>query len=228
MANWSARLVKRLASVTLPNVFNPYSDRCDACDLPDAPIIRSANLRTSLEVAQLRGAKTIWFGRDFGYRGGRRTGISLTDEVGLDRLQRLLPEAKVRQATVGPPIAERTATVIWSVIDRMSAPPILWNAFPLHPHLSADQFSNRAHTASERRVTAWSINLLLDEVQPSTLIAIGNDAAFALTELGLPFEAVRHPSYGGQRDFLAGMERILGLGTPSSQAPSPLLDMMIH
>lgn len=211
MSSWTHNLVQRLAEVSLANVFNPYSDRCPLHDSSGAAAIRRSNLVSILSASCAHGASSIWFGRDLGYRGGRRTGLSLTDEARMHKFGELMPGARVGKATIGPPVAERTATTIWSIIERMPAPPILWNAFPLHPHLPDEPMSNRSHTANERRQTVWCIHELIEQVRPKTLIAIGNDAANALADLGLEFQTVRHPSYGGTKDFIRGMERILDL-----------------
>lgn len=218
MSSWTYNLVQRLAEVSLANVFNPYSDRCPLHDSEEAATIRRCNLASILTASYAHGADSIWFGRDLGYRGGRRTGLSLTDEARMHRFGELLPDARVSKATIGPAVAERTATTIWSIIERMSAPPILWNAFPLHPHLPDVPMSNRSHTANERRQTAWCIHELVEHVRPRTLIAIGNDAAHALADLGLEFRTVRHPSYGGTKDFIRGMEQILGLGSDEAKS----------
>ncbi|RYG88281.1 MAG: hypothetical protein EON58_20095 [Alphaproteobacteria bacterium] len=108
-------------------------------------------------------------------------------------------------------MAERTATVVWGAIRRLPTPPVLWNAFPLHSHELGDQFTNRAHSAVERRITAWTIEVLVGRLKPQRLIAVGNDAAKALGDMGFNFEQVRHPSYGGQREFIAGIENLHGL-----------------
>ena len=82
--------VSRLADVELPNVFNPYQDVCRAHDEPDAPSKRRANLTTALAAALELDVRTIWIARDLGYRGGRRTGLALTDEAHLHEHARLL------------------------------------------------------------------------------------------------------------------------------------------
>ena len=45
----------------------------------------------------------------------------------------------------------------------------------------------------------------------SKIIAIGQDAAHYASRFGLPVETIRHPSYGGVRDFRAGMARLYNL-----------------
>jgi hypothetical protein len=87
----------------------------------------------------------------------------------------------------------------------------MWNAFPLHPHVSGKPLSNRSHTARERQQTAWTIEELVLHLKPKRLVAIGNDASLALGEMGFEHEKVRHPSYGGQREFIEAMEKLHGL-----------------
>jgi len=192
-------------------------------DLDDAPAVRRENLRQVLHALKGRGTDTIWFGRDLGYRGGRRTGLSLTDEGRLAHFSRLLGHASLRRATVGLPIVERTASVVWGVIDRMPAPPVLWNAFPLHPHVEDDPMSNRAHSRIERRATEWTIRVLIETFAPKQVIAIGNDAKSALNDLGVDCTLVRHPSYGGQGEFVATMERLYCLPPTQTESQPRLL-----
>lgn len=221
--SWEKIFVDRLADVEISNVFNPYRDRCDVHDLELAPLIRRRNLEDVLRARHVMKADCIWFGRDLGYRGGRRTGLALTDEIAMFSPACQLGGATgILRATNGTPVAERTAAVVWSVINRLATPPVLWNAFPLHPHAAGSPFTNRAHTARERRETAWSIEALIDRFENPRLVAIGNDASKALSDLGFQHEISRHPSYGGQREFVKTMERIHGL-EPSVQTPHELI-----
>ena len=72
-----------LAKAHLPSVFKPYRDCCSIHDRSDAPRVRKRNLTQYLEAALDARVDTIWIARDLGYRGGRRTGVPLTDEVHL-------------------------------------------------------------------------------------------------------------------------------------------------
>lgn len=211
--SWEECFVAHLAETRLEDVFNPYADHCEACDLPDAPMIRRVNLASILEARFDKGVEAIWFGRDLGYRGGRRTGLALTDEVALlHEAQAVRSGTHVSRATHGAAVAERTAAVIWSVIRRLQFAPVLWNAFPFHPHEKGSSFTNRAHSVRERKTTAWAIEALIQRFDRPRLIAIGNDASKALKDLGFEHETARHPSYGGQRDFVATMEKLHSLG----------------
>lgn len=222
--NWEEAFVERLASFAIANVFNPYSDRCEIYDLPDAANIRRQNLQAVLDARRAMHVDSIWFGRDLGYRGGRRTGLALTDEVYMFSTGARITKAhKVARATHGTPVAERTAAVIWSVIARLARPPMLWNAFPFHPHEPNAPLTNRAHTARERRETAWAIEALVERFGNPRLIAIGNDASKALSDLGFEHVTARHPSYGGQREFVSAMEQLHGLEPMSPNAKIPTL-----
>jgi len=52
---------------------------------------------------------------------------------------------------------------------------------------------------------------LIVMIKPRRIVAIGRDAGMALTGLDIPVEIVRHPSYGGQTEFISGVHRIYGL-----------------
>ena len=105
--------VNALSELKLDNVFNPYADKCPVHDRSDAVSARRRNLRGYLKAAAEIGVDTIWMGRDLGYRGGRRTGLALTDEYHLSEMTQRYPGSDFKQATVGPALAERTASEIW-------------------------------------------------------------------------------------------------------------------
>ncbi|WP_439952990.1 hypothetical protein, partial [Escherichia coli] len=85
------------------------------------------------EAALAGGVDSIWIARDLGYRGGRRTGLALTDEAHLSAHAGLYGQLPLARATRGPAMTERTATVIWQVLRDLRRPIFLWNVFPLHP-----------------------------------------------------------------------------------------------
>jgi len=208
------RFVEQVADFSSPSVFNPYRDTCPHADQAEAPRIRRENLERALTACLRLRVDTIWIARDLGYRGGRRTGLALTDEANLDGYGSLL-EVCLRRATKGPIVAERTAAVVWQVIKSFNRPIFLWNVFPFHPHESSNELSNRCHTRPEREQCKPILLELMDLLQPTTIIAIGNDAQNGLADLGIGASGVRHPSYGGKSDFVAGLARLYGLGLPA-------------
>jgi uracil-DNA glycosylase len=212
--------ISALANVQMPDVFNPYADQCTKHDRLDAAACRRANLEMFLRAAISRRVDTIWIARDLGYRGGRRTGVPLTDEVHLESMSRLFGGLAVERATVGPAVAERTAAVVWRVIAHINQPLFLWNVFPLHPHESGEPMSNRCHTRDERENTKPFLIALLEMLQPRRVIAIGRDAQLALIQLDIKALPVRHPSYGGQAEFIGGVFSLYGVSESSLRTGS--------
>lgn len=219
------RFVCRLAEVSLPNVFNPYSDLCEEHDGPDAPLRRRTNLSNALSAALELEVRTIWIARDLGYRGGRRTGLALTDEAHLAEHATLLGGIDVQRATRGPAMAERTSTVIWNMVGRVEEPIFMWNIFPLHPHEAGDPMTNRCHTRDERAETDWALSSLLKFLRPDHVYAIGGDAKRGLEAFGVEATAFRHPSYGGQTQFVREVETAYGL---TSQATRPFAPAQLN
>lgn len=202
-----------LSSIQLDNVFNPYTDHCVLHDRPDAAACRRQNLELSLSTAVDLKVRTIWIARDLGYRGGRRTGLALTDEMHLGAFSALFRGMPVEKATKGPAVGERTANVIWRLLTRIDEPVFLWNVFPLHPHEPDDPMSNRCHTAKEREACGQFFHAIIDLLQPEKVVAIGGDAHRAVESLGISSVQVRHPSYGGQGIFVRQIEKAYGLAS---------------
>lgn len=214
--------VAMVSDLSFENAFNPYSDTCPDFDRPNAAVIRRRNLGAALAAAIDREVETVWVARDLGYRGGRRTGLALTDEAHLDAHARLLGVDTLDRSTVGPAVAERTATVIWRMLMSIGQPVFLWNVFPLHPHEHGKPMSNRCHTKAERLACRQVMVTLLDILVPDSVLAIGKDAESALADLGIVADKVRHPSYGGQGEFIDGVSRRYGLLSPQFGDTLPL------
>jgi hypothetical protein len=212
--------IKRLAARKFDRVFNPYADSCDQYDKSDAPAIRRRNLRLVLVAAMRCGVDSVWIARDLGYRGGRRTGLALTDDVHLVEHAALFGAPPLTRATKGSAVVERTATVIWQVLKNLRRPIFLWNVFPFHPHERNDPMSNRCHTREERQACRPLLTWLIDALQPKSVVAIGRDAQIALSDLEIAACQVRHPSYGGQSEFIDGMYVHYGAGALHAKSPS--------
>jgi len=114
--------------------------------------------------------------------------------------------------TVGGAVAERTAAVVWDMLENIEARIFLWNVFPLHPHESGDPFTNRQHNARERRAGEEILKQLIVLLRPARIVAIGNDAAAAVNRIteSVPVVCVRHPSYGGQTQFQRQISELYG------------------
>lgn len=207
------QFIDRLAAVRLDNCFNPYTDTCTTYDVKSAPEIRRENLYSILKALTSMSAVDLWVGRDLGYRGGRRTGIALTDEHSLSLYADHLGLPALRRATIGEPVKERTAANIFRIISSVDVSVLTWNVFPFHPFERDNAFSNRQHTKHEAIMGFSFLEEIADIVQVRNIVAIGNDAAVWAQRLGRSIHKVRHPSYGGQTEFLEKMHGLYGIPT---------------
>ncbi len=204
--------VRALSSLHFENAFNPYRDLCPIHDNANAPKLRADALLGILEVAISREIDSIWIGRDLGYRGGRRSGLALTDDIHVKNHAARWGR-KVDRYTKGQPLAERTAAVIWDVLDDIHDDIFLWNVFPFHPHEFGNSFTNRNHSPTERIIGEEFLEQLIFMLKPKRIIAIGNDAHRSATRLvkGNSVFQLRHPSYGGQNIFLSQIRELYKL-----------------
>jgi hypothetical protein len=174
-------------------------------------MIRRVNLLKILRVLEKSQAVDLWVGRDLGYRGGRRTGLALTDECSLHLYASHLGLSSLDRSTSGPPVKERTAENIFKILQIADVSILTWNVFPLHPREAGKPFTNRQHTKAEASVGFDFLQKLGELFQVRNVIAIGNDAAIWTRRLNARNICVRHPSYGGQSIFLDQMRQIYQL-----------------
>lgn len=210
--------VRRLSDIHTPNSFNPYSEVCSVYDVKDASKIRRSLLFNMLLRASKVDVDAIWIGRDLGHRGGRRTGLALTDEAhAAAHASRW--SLSMERTTKGEVTKEQTASVIWGMLNQIEDNIFLWNVFPLHPHEEGNPFTNRSHNTKERRIGEEILFNLMEMIAPRKIIAIGNDASSFGEKMSdrVPFLKVRHPSYGGQNIFIDQISEVYGVERYSVQ-----------
>ena len=207
------KFIKLLKNYEGHEVFNPYSDVCELYDKCNADKIRTTNLSEVIDSALTHGVDSIWLGRDLGHRGGRRTGLALTDESHLVSASTKW-NVKLTQATKGELFSERTAANIWNFVNAIDQNIFMWNVFPFHPHDKDNPLSNRGHTAKERDAGMEILDILVGLLEPKKIVAIGNDAYKSSIKLfpSRNVYKVRHPSYGGEKDFSSQLSTLYNLG----------------
>lgn len=196
--------VDKISSIHKRNVFNPYSETCSLYDLDGASEIRKDILYKLILAASLKDVESLWIGRDLGHRGGRRTGLALTDETQISLVSKLW-DIDIPRCTTGRPVSEVTASVVWDMLSRINKNIFLWNVFPFHPYCEKHPYTNRAHNAEERVIGEELLQDLVGIIKPKNIVAIGNDAYNSANKIFMNLEVVkfRHPSYGGKNIFIS-------------------------
>jgi hypothetical protein len=198
------RLLADVATCPTPvDLVNPLAERVDGLDRPEAPAIRSANLRAYL--ADRPGPIAVLAGEAMGWRGGRFSGIAFTSERQL--------------ADWGAPYAasslhpggwtEASATIIHGVLAEtgLERRVVLWNTVPFHPHPPGRPLANRAPRADEVALGRPFLERLLGILAPERVIAVGRVAERALGDLASG--RVRHPAQGGATQCREGLRALL-------------------
>ncbi len=205
-----SELIVRLAAVqTEPDAFNQYG----AGENP-YNAVRRANLQRYLEQIAARQSPIALIAEAPGYRGMRLTGVPMVSRrilrEGVPALGMLGIE-RGYQDVVEPGFeatqSEQTSTILWSILPELGMVPLVWGAFPFHPHQPGNPLSNRKPRASEVKIGEPFVGDLLDIFQPKQVIAVGNVGFGLLTAMGVPCVKIRHPAQGGKNDFVAGLRR---------------------
>jgi len=134
---------------TTQDVFNQYSLYANG-HVDQANKIRRVNLRLYLKQMAVLCPRLLLLGEAPGYRGCRRTGVPFTSEPILLKgiTWKICQDGKLtetytlfgvkggyqRPVDFQEIIGEATATIMWQSLAKDWPPPLLWNAFPFHPH----------------------------------------------------------------------------------------------
>lgn len=223
--------LEKLQSYQSPLVFNPWREYDTSCDIgPEAPVIRSANLRRYLELR--KQAHYLFIAEALGYQGGHFSGIAITSErimLGYHpdvEQKSVLGEWDYRRTSdENSPLLnntqklkgfnEPTDTVVWNALNRhglASFDVILWNIFPFHPYKEGKLLTNRTPSTPELDTGIEYARLLMELRPGMKIVAIGQKAATTLARYGVECMAVPHPSMGGANRFKAAVAELLGGG----------------
>lgn len=183
--------------------------------------LRRNNLQKYLEALQKRQVKVLLVGEAPGYKGCALTGIPFTDEATCFSLN----EQKYRDVyrynpdenpelfwEIAGEQKEASAQTMWEVFRRYNYVPLMWNAFPFHPHLAGDKKSNRTPTPAEiKKYGQKFIKLLMAEFpEIESVYAVGKKAQDLLSKMGIEADYIRHPSHGGKSECQQSLSRALG------------------
>lgn len=199
-------VLERLSAPSSAVVFNPYIGEDEWC------AARRENLSLYLRRMGERRPRTMLVGEAPGYRGCRVTGVPFTSEAILlaeDCPFGLFGEAAGFRGGDGRWRREASATTVWNALYSLNVLPLLWNAFPYHPHQPGRLASNRPPAAAELAAGREAVALLMELFAIEHVVAVGNKAAAALARWGIVAPKVRHPAHGGQVIFRRELAAIL-------------------
>ncbi len=227
MSTTITEFIKELQEYQAENVFNPWRDYEPGLDVgPEAPAMRTANLKRYLEMRQ--NAHYLFIAEGLGYQGGHFSGIAITSErIMLGKHASVAQKSVLgdwkyeRTSNPDSPLLNRTQklsgfneptdTVVWNALNEhglAAQDVILWNIFPFHPHKPGNLLSNRTPTPQELQV-GWKYAESLMELVPNMqIVAIGQKAGQTLKSYGVACTKVRHPSMGGANEFRAAVAEL--------------------
>jgi hypothetical protein len=193
-------MYRLLAQFDAPQVFNPWADRDPLDRLQNPAALRLRRLRRHFATP----AAFLLIGEAAGYQGCHFSGIAFTSE-------RLLLEGSIPRVTCPEratrrvrPWSEPSATTVWKCLHEfgIAERTVLWNAFPWHPHLPGNPYSNRRPSPGELRLGLRPLRAVLKRFSGARVVAVGRIAAQLLGEvLGAEPACVRHPSMAGASRF---------------------------
>lgn len=197
------RLLDKLSQRKLSDiVYNQYTDK---------DILNNLNLY--LNYLLNNNPKILLLGEAPGYKGCRLTGIPFTSGAIIRNSSHSLFREIGEQIKLREGAREITAAILWKYLeDNNKKVPILWNAFPFHPHQYNGHKSNRRPTKSEIDEGKDYIKIICEIFEPEWFCSLGRVGEMVLREV-FPDKRVvyiRHPSRGGKEEFIKGMSKLYG------------------
>lgn len=171
------------------------------------------NLQCYLQQLRALQPALLLVGEAPGYNGCRLTGVPFSSEALIAEGVlggSLFTEANGYRISRQRHTREQSAAIVWELLQRHGTAALCWNAFCFHPHRPGNPDSNRKPTVAEITAAAPFLTQLL-ALFPSvtSVVAVGNSAERALSQLGIAHTRVRHPAHGGKPQFVPGLEAVL-------------------
>ncbi|WP_308468726.1 uracil-DNA glycosylase [Rathayibacter soli] len=176
--------------------------------------LRRHNLELYLQSMLDRAPRVLLVGEAPGYRGMRITGVPFTNRTLLGSNSGCFglfgPENGYEIPADFPHAsAEPTSTVMWNVLADLDFLPLLWSAYPLHPHRPGNPQSNRTPSTAEVALGLPIWRDLRELFSIETTVAVGNIGYRSITKAGESVTRVRHPAHGGKVEFANGLRALL-------------------
>lgn len=175
--------------------------------------LRRANLERYLLLMASHHPRLMLVGEAPGYRGTAITGVPFMSLRELRSTPGLLTRSPLGDMFHEPPTAasswEATSGAMWKELVRMPQPPLLWAAYPSHPHPQDTTLGNRRPSADEVRAGIEIARHLASAFKIDTIVAVGGVAQAALKPFYGDLPRVRHPARGGAARFAIELRAFL-------------------
>jgi uracil-DNA glycosylase len=178
--------------------------------------IRRHNLRLYLRQMIERQPSILFVAEAPGYRGNRLTGLPF---VSRKLLLEGIPEFDLFGAEHGYQnpddsgfekiFGEQSATIVWNALRENAITPLIWSAFPFHPHQPDKPLTNRAPRRDEVVAGKIFLQKIVEMSDFKRVVAVGNVAQGSLRSLGIDCIKIRHPAQGGKNDFVRGIQSLV-------------------
>lgn len=193
-------ITKLAARKSSERVFNPYEN---------PKLAENLNKYLSF-MLENSGKRILLVGEAPGYKGCRLTGIPFSSgavirETPLGLFKKIGKDIAIKKIE-----SENTAKIVWEFLDGKRHYPLFWNSFPFHPHPKGNPEKNRAPTREEIREGMEYLKELMEIFEPKIIAGVGRAGEHCSSQ-AFPYRKItyiRHPSYGGKTDFLAGMKKL--------------------
>ena len=186
-----------------PQTFNPYKN----------PELAANLYHYLMAVQRLNSQPVLLVGEALGFKGGRLTGIPFSCGDVFSRFNHPLLNELQSKLILSTRESENTATMVWEYLSEKQQTPLFWNAFPFHPYQVRRPITNRAPTTKEIEQGSRYLKQLADIFQPPLIAGIGRNGQLAAQKAfpNQSIQRIRHPSFGGKREFIAGMNGLFQL-----------------
>ncbi len=192
-------LAKRPSS---PTVFNPWSQT------------KKLDYLKSY-IKQIVPHEDIFFcvGEAPGYKGCAITGLPFTSTHQIIHSPHSIFSNLKNKMKKEQLCKENTAKIFWDNIPIEGPFPLIWNAFPFHPHNKGDLSSNRKPNQKECNEGIVYLQMLVNHFHIQRVYAIGRVAEELLLKHYSKDDKVeviyiRHPSHGGKQKFVEGIQKV--------------------
>lgn len=178
--------------------------------------IRRHNLRLYLQQIIERQPSTLFVAEAPGYRGNRLTGLPFVSRKilleGIPELDLFGTEHGYRNPDdpgFEKIVGEQSATIVWNTLREHYFVPMIWSAFPFHPHQPDKPLTNRAPRRDEVAAGKLFLQKVIEMADFKRVVAVGNVAEGSLRSLGIDCVKIRHPAQGGKNDFVRGIQALV-------------------